>query len=489
MLAFEYKTKPFPHQDAELELSGALKSRALWWEPGCGKTKPTIDTAAKLYLGGEIQGLLVLAPNGVQRNWLTDEVPAHMPTAVAEQMQCFLWNTDKAKQVGFQAAATEFMKKTGGLSILAMSFDSLMTDVGAKFARKFLEKRRSMEVLDESHRIKSPGAKRTIRVLASGAYSPYRRCLTGTPSSNSPFDAYTQCKFLDPEIWHQFGISNFGSFKSFFGVWEKKFSGGPGGHEYPKLVTYRNLPILNKVMTSVGSRLLKKDVLDLPPKLYTKVYYDLTPEQRRAYAQLQVEYMTWLSDGSTVTADLALTRMIRFQQITSGYLPADDERNLRPLGSTNPRLELLRDTLEDVPGQALIWGKYDIDIDCIAAMLKKEEKTFCLYDGRTSDDDRHEAKAAYQRGDVQFFVGKASCAGTGLTLHAGGTVIFYNNSYKLDDRIQAEDRAHRIGQVNDKVLYIDLVANDTIDEGIVNALRTKKEISACVTGDEVEEWI
>ena len=110
------------------------------------------------------------------------------------------------------------------------------------------------------------------------------------------------------------------------------------------------------------------------------------------------------------------------------------------------------------------------------------------YDGSTSDDERAESIERFQHGDAKLFVGNPKAGGRGLTLHAATTVVFYSNYFGLETRIQAEDRAHRIGQEH-PVLYVDIVGEDTVDEKIVLALREKKRVADLITGDAYKEWI
>jgi len=276
--------------------------------------------------------------------------------------------------------------------------------------------------------------------------------------------------------------------KTTFGVWENRRS--KEGREYPALLRHKNLNLLHQVVGGVGTRYLKDEVLDLPPKLYRKHYYDLTPAQRKMYNALEQDYMAWFGDGSMVSAELAIVRQTRMQQICSGYLPADDEDELREIDTKrNPRLDAMQDLLEDVPGQVIIWAKYDIDIDLINRTLRARGETTTTVDGRTSDKDREDGKHGFQAGDYRYFIAKPNGpAGRGLTLHAAKTVLYYNNGYSLDDRLQSEDRPHRIGQTS-PVLYIDLCGRGTVDEHIREIHRKKVKISSHVMGDKLPKWV
>lgn len=490
---FPFKTEPFKHQLEEFEAHRDDEHRGLFWEMGVAKTKVLIDTASHLWLTGKIDGMLVIAPEGVNSQWVNDEIPTHMPLQVQDSLDTFVWFTSKAANKGFKAEWARFLgrDRSAGLSVLTMTYHSLMTEAGAKAAKAFLLGRRVKVVLDESTVIANPGSKITKRVLAMGKYAAYRRIANGTPVSDSPFQAYTQIRFLNPDAWKPLGIQDASAFRTYFGVFERRYNAGQARH-YDQLVAYKNLPDLASVVQAHGSRLLKRDVFpNLPPKLYSKHYFELSPEQRRVYRQIKEEYRAWLASGEMVTTDLAIVRQTRLQQITSGYLPADDEDQLTPLvdPKDNPRLRLLDEVLDSVTGKVIIWGKYDIDIDLIAQRLAARRWETVTWDGRTSQADRSTAKARFTQGDARAFVGKpSSSAARGLNLQVADTVIYYNNSFVLDDRQQSEDRAHRPG-IHHPVKYIDLIGQHTVDEHIVDSLRRKREVAAAVTGDQLDDWL
>jgi hypothetical protein len=492
-VTYTQKTKPFKHQQAYLDAHVEDAAYALYWEMGVAKTKPIIDTIGHLFESGEINGALVLAPKNVSPNWVNDEIPDHFGLD-PERYTVFLWDTAKANGKGYQEKLAEFLATpTDKLAILVQSYDAIMTErrkgtkrgvlKGKEAAKQFLVDRRCMFVLDESARIKGPDTKRTKRVMAASKYAPFKRILTGTPVPNSPFDVYTQLKFLDADVWRRIGCGTYAAFKAMFGVWiehERK----DNGQRFKQLVDYQNLATLNKIVDSMGERLLKDEVLDLPPKLYDKRTFDMSPEQKRIYDELKREFVIWLDNGDAVTAPLAITRMLRLQQVTSGYCPTDDGKVLRI--EPNARLACLMDLLEDVPHQAIIWAKFQDDIDQISEAIGDD---CVVYDGRVSQTDREIRREAFKAGDVKYFVANPAAAGEGLTLHMAKTVIYYNSTYKLGDRLQSEDRAHRAGMDDRPVQYIDIVARGTIDRAILRALRTKSDLAAQVLGDNIRQWI
>lgn len=481
-----FKTDPRPYQLQELREHGHDAYRGLFWEQGVGKTKPIIDTVAELFTEGEIDGLMVLAPNGVHQNWVNEEIPKHLVDDVFRKTRCHIhFSTDTKKH----RSSFEGTLAHEGLAVLVMSYDAVRTDRGQKAWKRFLTDRRCLYVLDESQRIKTPGAKQSKRILgsASAKAAPFRRCLSGTPIDNSPFDLYNQLRFLKPDIWRDLGISSFAAFKSYFGIWET-FTNSQTGRGFQNCVAYRNLEKLNEKLLEVGSRLTKAEVLpDLPPKIFSKRYVELSPEQRRLYQNLRDDYMIELAEGD-ITAPLAIVRLLRFQQIVCGYLPiSDDDPTLVPIGDSNPRLSLLAETCEDIGHKCIIWARFTRDIELIT-----QHKTFrgrCVrVDGSVTGPPRAKALAAFQEGDVQFLIANPAAIGTGVTLHSAQTVIYYSNSFKLSDRLQSEDRAHRFG-LKHAVHYIDLVARGTVDVRIIESLRTKVNVASQITGDTLAEWI
>lgn len=481
-----FKTDPFSHQLHEVDNFWDTPHRCLWWEQGTGKTKAVIDTAAALYRAGKIDAVFVVAPGGVHDNWVRDEIPAHMPDDIPVMTYAFQSKGMRTKR--FQNYAPSLLE-FDGLAILAMSFDSIMTQrkrgakikyLGAEYAKAFLTKRRCLFVVDEGSYIKTPGAQVTKRLLAAAKHADYRRLLNGTPVIDSPMCAYTQVKWCDPEIWSQIGLHAYAHFKVMFGLWQQiQIQGGRG---FPKLLRYRNLDILKERMAMAGSRIRKSDVLDLPPKLYKRVYYDLSSKQRTIYNTLQKTLEVDLGDDDMLTVDMAIVRDLRLQQITSGFAPTDDGgiENLVTICEEAPRLRALEGIVELTDGSAIIWAKFKEEKRNIAALLDKMGETYTVY----SSKNRVEAKEDFQSGRVRFFIAnQSSGAARGLTMTKAKTVIYYSNTFSLDDRAQSEDRAHRIGQ-DQAVTYIDIIAKDTIDMKIVDALLAKQDISNTVLGDK-----
>ena len=179
---------------------------------------------------------------------------------------------------------------------------------------------------------------------------------------------------------------------------------------------------------------------------------------------------------------------MRLQQITCGHF-TDDNGGTQPI--ENNRITELMDILEDVEGKAIIWAHYQYDINVIIKAIVKKYGPGSVVDyyGLTPKEDRQDNIKKFQDDPkCRFFIGTPATGGYGITLTAANTVIYYSNGYDLEKRLQSEDRAHRLGQKK-PVLYIDINAEDTVDEKIVKALRKKINIASEVLGEELRSWI
>lgn len=494
----------FPHQKAAFDKYWSVPAWAHFWEQGTGKTKQTIDEACQLYQVGKIKQVLVVAPNGVHRNWGKDELPTHAWDGIRHLN--YVYNSSTAGKKQSERDLDLFLnKKNVDMRWLCMTYDAILTKKGSALAQSFCSSGPTMLVLDEAIRIKNPKAQRTKAIIgetrrrAGKVHStpglsdmcPYRRVLNGTPVSQGPLDVYTQVAALDDTFWQKHHMAGFPAYRARYALTRQMTS--PGGRMFEIVVGYRNLVELQQILTKISDRVLKEDVIkDLIPKMYTKRYFELTETQENLYKNLRDEFIADFGDQIITTPDV-LTRLTRLHQITCGYvaLPDDEDGEYRavPIPGANPRLEKLREIVHDATGKAIIFGRFRADIDSICQMLEEEKLGYRRHDGSTGTDERAEAITSFKNDpETRFLVGTEATMGEGLTLTQATTVIYYSNQYSLKTRLQSEDRAHRIGQKN-SVLYIDLCAEGTIDEMIVKALREKRDVAQLIQGDPVKSWI
>ena len=474
---YKFKTKPYAHQLRALEMSWDKKCFAYFMEMGTGKSKVLIDNTAILYDNGKINGVLIVAPKGVYKNWYSSEIPTHLPDHIEKNM--VLWQANITKQ---QQKYLDTLFKTGtDLHILIMNVESLSTKKGVDFAARFLNSHRAMMAIDESTTIKNPTAKRTKNIVALGKYAQYKRILTGSPVTKSPLDLYTQCEFLDPWLLdHQ----SFYSFRTRYAVMRKMNFGGRSV-EIP--VGYKNLGELSDKLKPFSDRVLKDDCLDLPKKTFMKRVVQLTPDQFKVYEQMKKEALAIMNGKMTTTAN-ALTQLMRLQQITCGHFKADDGTT-QEINSN--RLDELINVLSELEGKVVIWAHWQSDVRQIIKAIVKDfgENSFVDYYGLTPQDERQQNIKRFQDDEkCRFFIGTPQTGGYGITLTAASNMVYYSNGYDLEKRQQSEARIDRIGQTK-PMTYIDIMCEDTVDERIVKALRKKVNIASQVMGEELKAWI
>lgn len=564
---YTFGKHPFRYQFDEWLAHRNDVGRATLWEQGLGKSKLTIDNACWLWQLQEADTVVVIAPGGVHRNWVEEEIPSHAPSDILKQIRAMAYDSNKAATKTHQRAVAALVAHKG-FTWLTISYDAVMTDRGRDAIWDlFCNRKKVLLVLDEAHAIKNAASKRSERVLAMAKYAAYRRTLTGTPISLGPFDMFPQIEFLQPGFWFEKGFSTFVEFRKHFGLFRKQYNPsarvkGPDGKwkvggDVDVLVGYRRIEQLKEMIAPLASRLTKEDSgLNLPPKRYRKATFDMTDEQAELYRQMRDEAIAWIdgagpelqdelglcgcvscngtreieedgfiypcpecagqpaqSEGTPVVAPMAIVRLLRMQQITCGYLPNPDdpENPIYLIPGENRRLlhacNLIESRVREKGTKVIVWARFTLDIDLILEELKKRGLRAVRYDGQCDDDARSEAKALFKgvrpimdggtlvgREEIprelqaDVWVGNPAAGATGLTLTVAKTTIYYSNSFKLIDRLQSEDRNHRIGQ-EDEVEYIDMKATDTIDDKIIDSHREKQSIAAQILGDRLRKWI
>ena len=476
-MKYKFKTKPYKHQMTALEKSWHKETYAYFMEMGTGKTKVLIDNMAMLYDKGKIDGALIIAPKGVVKTWYEQEIPTHLPDHI--ENVTVLWQPNITKKQ--QEKLESLFEIETALHILVMNVEAFSTEKGIKFASKFLNSHKVLMAIDESTTIKTPTAKRTKNIIKLGNYSKYRRIMTGSPVTKNPLDLYTQCEFLDPYLL------NHSSYYAFRNRYAQMKTMHVRGRSIQVVHAFQNLGELSEKLQGFSYRVLKEDCLDLPPKNWTKRHITLSKEQQKVYDQMKKEALATLN-GKVTSTMTVITQLMRLQQITCGHFVADD-------GSTqeikNNRITELMEVLAEIEGKAIIWGHWQKDIQNIVGEIEKiyGPGSVVSYYGLTPQDERQDNIRRFQDDpECRFMVGTPSTGGYGITLTAANTVIYYSNGYDLEKRLQSEDRAHRIGQKKN-VTYIDIIAEDTVDDKIVKSLRKKINIASEVLGEELRDWI
>ena len=481
---YKFKTKPYDHQLQVFKDSWNKPYYALLMEMGTGKSKVAIDTMGALFEAGELNTALILAPKGVFDNWFQKEIPIHLPETIKKTVVRWQPNFTQKFKTEMRELALRTSDNKDILHILIMNIEALSTKKGASSALKYLELNpENMVIVDESTTIKNRKAQRTKTIVGLGRAAKYRRILTGSPITKSPMDLYSQCEFLSTQALES---NNYYAFQSRYAILQKR-SMGP--RNFQKIVGYRRLEELTQKLEKFSARILKRDCLDLPEKVYQTRKVELSDEQAELYNQMKRLALAQMKNGELATTASILTQLMRLQQIVCGHL-RNDEGEIRAI--KNFRLSALMEILEEVHGKAIIWATWTHDIQKIAESLSERfgKEAVATYYGGTPQEERQAIVNTFEdeNSPLRFFVGQPKTGGYGITLTAANTMVYYSNSYDLEIRLQSEDRAHRIGQTN-SVTYIDLVSPNTTDEKILEALRSKINIASTVLNEDFGEWL
>lgn len=495
-----FKTQPYAHQIEYLQRWSDREAVGITAEMGTGKTWMIINDVASKWGASECDAMLVLAPNGVQRAWHHIEIPRHMPDWV--KYESVEWIQSTKKEYKKQLESIFDVKESKPLRILTMNWEALQSKRGFEFAERFCScLSKVMIVCDESDAIKNPKAARTKALFKLKKFSKFRRIVTGTMINNSPFDAFTQLSFLDENI---LGTTSFYSFKAEYADMlqdndplvrsiRSKISSGSSFYGNPQIVAknedgtpiYKNLDKLNALIKSNCYRVSKKDCLDLPDKIYKNIFFDLTDQQKIIYKEAK-ERCRLVFESETTTFN-KLVAFGKLSQITSGYYMHPLSLDPIRIQGENPKLDILVEQVLKIienKEKVIIWAKYRIEIEDIFLKLKKHAINIVQYHGGTSSDCRKRSIDDFERGDAQVFLGNPQAAGIGITLVSASHVIYFSNSFSLRNRLQSEDRAHRIGQTKN-VSYVNIAAKDTIDEDIIKSLINKKSIADLIIDNSI----
>lgn len=460
---FPFKLPPFSHQAKAFALSRDEEYFALFMEMGTGKTKVIIDTAAYLWLSGKIDGVLILSPNGVHRQWVKEQIPDHMSSKVAWVANYYESGNNRLKD-----RITRNLQKTELLRILSGNIEAVSHKSGVEFFADWMKKiGRVLFVIDESSRIGQQGSKRTQNVLkVLKPLATYRRIMSGTPISKGVEDLYTQLKFLSDDI---LGFSSFYTFRNFYcrmGGWENK-----------KIVGYQNLDTLVKKLETCSYRVVKEECLDLPERTFTTREVDLTPEQNRIYHELRKEFLSEISTGNFTAAPLAITRLIRLRQVLNGHV-ISEEGNLLEIPSNKVQVAL--EVVKEASGKIIIWCPFRHDVTLLGKALKEENIGFVRYTGKETQAEREEALELLRNDEsTRVMLSNPQAGGIGLNLVAASVCVWYSPIFSLQDYLQANDRIHRIGQ-SKNTLYVHLHCENTIETRIFSQLMKKKSVADTV---------
>ena len=434
---------------------------------GCGKTLTAIATMGAAYQMGAIDRVLIIAPTSVCAVW-----PREFDEAADFPVTCRTLLGDKRSRL---KAISDLEKyRYPKLKVAVINFESVWRE-GIFEALK--EYHADVIICDESQRIKTHNAQQSKAIHELGDEAKYKLILSGTPVQNDAIDIWSQYRFLDRTV---FGDSYY-AFRGRYAVM--------GGFNNKKIVGYKDLDGLVCKEHSIAFRITKEEAIDLPEQTFETRQIAMTKKERNLYDALRRDSYAELANGGQITATTVLTKLLRLQQLTGGFLVKDDAE--RPEQVSTAKLDALKDIILDyvIEGKKklVIFARFISEVKAIISLVEKMlpagKKAVSIY-GAIKKEDRGSIIQQFQTDDDTVVItGQIDTLGTGVTLTAADTCVYYSKTYNYATYEQSLSRIHRIGQRN-TCLYIDLVCENTVDEQITAALKKKESLAETI----VDNW-
>jgi SNF2 family DNA or RNA helicase len=324
---------------------------------------------------------------------------------------------------------------------------------------------------DEIHAIQNRKAKQTVEFKK--IKGDYRTGLSGTPAFDKPDDLWSIFNWLYPQFW--------GSYWRYVNehLIVTEFTG------YKKIIGIQNVEKLQRLMSGFYLRRRKEDVLeDLPEKYHTEIWVDLSPLQERAYESMRKTMIAWIGDheNEPVTAPVVIAQLTRLQQFSDAYAEIDENGKVR-LSEPSSKLDAVMDIIDASSEPVVIFSQFSQMIDILKIRLEKAGISHGIYTGTTSMIDRARIEKDFQDGKLKVFAGTISAGGIGITLTRSSTVVFIDLNWSHSINRQAEDRLHRIGQLN-AVQVIHIRSRNTIDITRERQIAMKWDMVRQLIGDK-----
>lgn len=458
-----FKIQPWKHQVQGIERALSQRDFAFFYDMGTGKTATTINTVRNLYKkNGRVMRTLILCPVVVCENWRR-EFYAHSQVGHLIKV---LHGPQKKRIEDFKMGIS-----TKPQHIFTTNYEALQMK---ELTQLILNWKPEILICDESQRLKNHESQRAKMAYLIARNTEHNYILSGSPILNSPMDIFMQYKIMDRGA--TFG-DNFFIFRHRYFIDEN--AGMPQQRYFPDWqIRDELINPLNDAIYSKAMRVMKKDCLDLPDLVRVEVPVDLSSEQARLYKEMKNDFITFLESDS-VTAQVAIVKALRLQQIVTGYIKTDMGQEIQL--KENPRLKALEDILEDIPSteKVIIWATFHENYRQISGLLEKMKINFVELHGGVKGSERQKNIDAFQKDpETRVMLANQAAGGVGVNLTAASYSIFYSRNFSLEQDLQAEARNYRGGsEIHQKITRIDLIARKTIDEIIAEALKGKQDLA------------
>lgn len=458
-------TPLFHHQNDAVNFTLSRGGNAaILHECGLGKTRTAIEIFKRLRVQNPKLKMMVIAPLSLLNA---------------------AWEADIAKfsNLTAQDLHDNFMISEKH-DVYLVNFETLISDKKTCILERFIRNYDIFCVVDESSRMKNHKAKTTKTLLKLCQFFKYRVVMSGTPAPNGEYEYYAQMEFVKPGLLHP----SFYAFRNTFFHLERNgqkliqqgqfmtrsmareiFSKG-----WKYAITPASRENLMKRIAPICHWAKKDECLDLPEQVDEIRTVELTAKQRVIYNEMKRQLITEIQ-GKEIVAQAALTKLMKLREIVSGFA-MDAEGNAYDIGESPKIAELLNFAEEAGNQPIIIWANFHWEIRKIREALSPLGRVVTLF---SETENRNESIKDFQEGRARFLVAHPRSAAHGLTFINCSTQVFFSLDWSYEAHEQARARIHRAGQKK-SCLYIYLIANETIDQQILEALQKKEDAQTLI---------
>jgi hypothetical protein len=467
------------HQAHEYKIGKQKRGRGLLWPMRSGKSKGIIDKASFNYKHKEIEGVIVLAPNGVHLNWSLNEIPK-WSWKENGRFRTFAWSTPKRGDF-LQINRFNQLLHYAGLKWFTINKEALNHPDCQAAIRKFMMSchHKFMLVVDESHHFARPGAKRTRLARGLAKKAAYRQIATGTIIMNGPLRAFSQFEILEPGA---LGFADYLTFKEHFAITEQR--GIPGRRRTREVITgYQNMDELRASMAQWSSVVVRSDIHDMPELLRTERPVVMSDKQRLAYLEMVGRHIVEIGDNLVGAKDGG-ARVMKLHQIVNGYVVDSDTRQIHTIDEEAPIYEAMLDEVGGtLPGKSIVWCRLREDVRRVVKYLETHgyKGGVLTYFGETPMDEREPLRVQFNT-DPNIFVlaGTLGTGGEGLDFSGADAVIFFSIPPNTLQVAQGEERATAVG--GKTVTVVRITTPGTVVDRLWNIIDGNTTLADSVSG-------
>lgn len=461
--------KLLQHQQKAVERARFCNNLALFYDVGTGKTATIVKILEEDFHKNGLANTLIFAPQSVCDQWKTefkrfsDIHPSNILVLTGPGKERV------AKLLPYIENQMPCIVVTNYEAVTIKAFYDLLL----RFSPKHL-------VCDESQKLKSHTSVRSKKIYPIAMGATRRFLLTGTPVLNSLMDIFGQYRIMDPNVFGQ----NFWVFRNTY-FYDANAKWASKQNYFPDWKPKKDAAeLIGEMISSTSMQAKREECIDLPPLHKITIPVKLSPQQRSAYESMEKFFVAELK-GATTIAPIAMTKMLRLQQIIAGFINTEGKEGKYEFFDKNPRLDAFSELLESLGEEkCIVWTTFKATYKRLEDISKDQGRTVAFLTGEQTAQEKAQSIHDFTQGSVNTLIAHPAAGGIGVNLTEAKYAIYYSKGYSLEHYLQSEARNFRSGSnVHDRVAHFHLSATDSIDEVITKALLAKKDI-----GETILDW-